>query len=298
MNEKISINQVEKQTGVSKRNIRFYEKEGLLLPKRDSGNGYRVYDEADIWRIKVIKMLRMLDMPLEEIKKILEADRPLSEAVENQQVELERKAKELQAAIHFCEELKDTELDTLDVDGCLRKIDRTDGEGFFKDWVEDYKRVKQANRDRDFTFVPDIAITNEREFTDALFQYANTENLNLVITKESMYPEFTIDGVEYTAERHYTYMYRMPVAVVSCHRKDREIEGEGVDESRKIFQWILHRWGWIVGIIIVDALLVLPILAIEGIWWEKLLVVVGLLSAEVSMLYRQNLLHYNDKTQK
>ena len=65
MKEKININQVEKLTGVSKRNIRFYEKEGLLLPKRNSENGYRVYDETEIWRIKVIKMLRMLDMPLE-----------------------------------------------------------------------------------------------------------------------------------------------------------------------------------------------------------------------------------------
>lgn len=298
MKEKVSINQVEKLTGVSKRNIRFYEKEGLLLPKRDSENGYRVYDETDIWRIKVIKMLRMLDMPLEEIKKVLEEDRPLSEAVENQQAELERKAKELQAAIHFCEELKYVELDTLDVDGCLSNIERAGEEGFFKDWVEDYKRIVEANRDMDFTFVPDTAITNEREFTDALFQYANEEKINLVITKESMYPEFTIDGVEYTAERHYSYMSRVPIAIVSCHRKDREIDAEGVDVSRKKFQWFLHKWGWVVGMIIVDALLLLPILAIEGIWWEKLLIVVGLLIVEGSMLYRQNLLHYNDKTQK
>ena len=72
MSENMNINQVEKITGVSKRNIRFYEKEGLILPKRNSENSYRVYDEYDIWRIKVIKMLRMLDMPLEEIKKVLE----------------------------------------------------------------------------------------------------------------------------------------------------------------------------------------------------------------------------------
>ena len=71
MRENMNINQVEKITGVSKRNIRFYEKEGLILPKRNNENGYRVYDEYDIWRIKVVKMLRMLDMPLEEIKKVL-----------------------------------------------------------------------------------------------------------------------------------------------------------------------------------------------------------------------------------
>ena len=65
MREKISINQVEKITGVSRRNIRFYENEGLLLPTRNKDNGYRIYDQSDIWRVKVIKMLRMLDMPLD-----------------------------------------------------------------------------------------------------------------------------------------------------------------------------------------------------------------------------------------
>lgn len=296
MREKISINQVEKVTGVAKRNIRFYEKEGLLLPKRDSGNGYRVYDETDIWRIKVIKMLRMLDMPLEEIKKVLEEDRLLSEAIENQQTELERKAKELQAAIQFCEHMKNTELDSLDVDNCLNYIEKSGKEGFFQLWVEDYKKVKDANRDMDFTFVPDVAITNEREFTDALFQYANQENINLVITKESMYPEFTIDGVEYTAERYYTYMNRVPTAIVCCHQKDREVEGEGISESRKSILWFVHKWGWAVGMLVVDLILLFPLLALEGTWWEKVVVVVGLLLVEGCMLYRQSILHYNDKT--
>ena len=34
MDKKVNINQVEQLTGVSKRNIRFYEKEGLLTPER------------------------------------------------------------------------------------------------------------------------------------------------------------------------------------------------------------------------------------------------------------------------
>lgn len=39
------------------------------------------------------------------------------------------------------------------------------------------------------------------ENTDALLVYANENNLNLTITKAGMYPEFEIDGVEYTASR-------------------------------------------------------------------------------------------------
>jgi DNA-binding transcriptional MerR regulator len=296
MNEKLSINQVEKITGVSKRNIRFYEKEGLLLPKRNSENGYRVYDESDIWRIKVIKMLRMLDMPLEEIQKVLEEDRSLSEAIVNQQAELEQKARELQAAIYFCEQIKAEELDTLDVDQCLRDIENDNCEGFFKLWVNDYKRVKEANRNMDFTFVPDTPITNEREFTDALFAYANQENVNLVITKESMYPEFTIDGVEYTAMRYYGNLGRVPTAVVRCERKDREIKGEGVTEERRIFQWVLHKYGWGTVLLILIIIGIIPVFWENGITWQGIFIFVGLLITEASFIYRDIILHFNDKT--
>ena len=296
MSQKISINQVEKMTGVSKRNIRFYEKEGLLLPKRDNGNGYRVYDETDIWRIKVIKMLRMVDMPLEEIQKVLEEDRSLGEALAAQQIKLERKEKELQAAIGFCKELKGTELETLDVDSCLSNIESTGGDGFFKDWIEDYKRIIEENLDMDFTFIPDNAITNEREFTEALFAYANSTNINLVVTKESMYPEFIINGIEYTAERNYSSMSYIPVAVVSCHRKDREIKGEGVEKPRKNLQWFLHNWGIAIVLVIGYALLELPLIIEEGVTWESILIFVGVLVLYGTLSYRQKILHFNDKT--
>lgn len=296
MSQKISINQVEKITGVSKRNIRFYEKEGLLLPKRDNGNGYRVYDEKDIWRVKVINMLRMVDMPLEEIQKVLEEDKSLGEALAVQQIKLERKAKEVQAAVDFCKKLKGTELEALDVDSCLSNIESTGGDGFFKDWIEDYKRIVEENLDMDFTFIPDNAITNEREFTEALFAYANSVNINLVVTKESMYPEFTINGIEYIAERNYSSMSTIPVAVVSCHRKDRGIKGEGVKEARKNLQWFLHSWGVAIVLIIGYTLLELPFVIREGVTWESVLILVGLLLLYGSLSYRQKFLHFNDKT--
>lgn len=35
------INEVERRVGVTKKNIRFYEEEGLLKPGRNAENGYR-----------------------------------------------------------------------------------------------------------------------------------------------------------------------------------------------------------------------------------------------------------------
>ena len=39
----MKINEVEAAVGVPKKNIRFYEEEGLVTPSREPGNGCRSY---------------------------------------------------------------------------------------------------------------------------------------------------------------------------------------------------------------------------------------------------------------
>ena len=59
----MKIKQVEELVGISSKNIRFYEDQGLLSPTR-SENGYRDYHESDIKRLKQIKFLRKLGVPI------------------------------------------------------------------------------------------------------------------------------------------------------------------------------------------------------------------------------------------
>ena len=58
----MKINEVEAAVGVTKKNIRFYEEEGLISPRREPGNGYRSYSAADVERLRRIKLLRKLDV--------------------------------------------------------------------------------------------------------------------------------------------------------------------------------------------------------------------------------------------
>ena len=46
--------------------IRYYEKLGLITPKR-SESGYRLYSARDIWRMNVIRDLRELGFSMEKI---------------------------------------------------------------------------------------------------------------------------------------------------------------------------------------------------------------------------------------
>lgn len=44
----MKINEVERLVGITKKNIRFYEEQGLLNPDRNRENGYRDYSEEDV----------------------------------------------------------------------------------------------------------------------------------------------------------------------------------------------------------------------------------------------------------
>lgn len=60
----MNIKQASDASGVPSRNIRYYEQEGLLCPSRNPENDYRIYTDRDVHTLKLIRALRMLDMPL------------------------------------------------------------------------------------------------------------------------------------------------------------------------------------------------------------------------------------------
>ena len=99
----MNIKQASEQSGASAPNIRFYEKEGLLTPARRQGNDYRDYTAGDVRTLKLIRMLRMLDVPLPVIQRVLNGEQPLSEALQAQQEVLEQQAAQLAGAIRFAQ---------------------------------------------------------------------------------------------------------------------------------------------------------------------------------------------------
>ena len=75
------IKEVEDLVGITKKNIRFYEQEGLLTPGRELENSYRDYTDDDVRRLKIIKLLRKLDMPISAISDVLAERLSLPEAL-------------------------------------------------------------------------------------------------------------------------------------------------------------------------------------------------------------------------
>lgn len=201
----MNIKQASKQSGVSAPNIRFYEKEGLLNPTRLPGNDYRDYTEQDIRTLKLIRMLRMLDVPLPTIKAVLRGEQPLQQALQAQQTVLEQQAAHLAAAMQFCADLarQRPQAETLDVDACLTRMEKPAVQGAFcSGWLQDYRTLAQVQHQRHFSFIPEGSINTPQEFTAALQTYAKANGMQFSLEKEGMYPEFSLDGIPYKAYRN------------------------------------------------------------------------------------------------
>lgn len=295
----MNIKQVELITGVTRQNIRFYEKQGLLSPDRDPENDYRKYTEDDVHTLKCIRVMRMLDMPLDDIREVLHGDRALSDAALSQQQRLEDQAQKLDEAIRFCGILREkSDIKELDVDACLNMMQNSSAKSFFQQWKEDYKAFSKAEHRRYFTFIPDTPVTNAREFTDALFAYAADNNVDTIVTKESMYPIFTIDGIEYTAERNYGavgYGSSVPVANIRCKMTHPEEYAPAISEKRTKLMRMLHIF--LPGLILFAIFFLTMIPSFGGLkLWEILFLIVSTLAMVATESYLLWFFRYNDKT--
>jgi MerR family copper efflux transcriptional regulator len=200
----MNIKQASEQSGVSSPNIRFYEKEGLLTPARNRSNAYRDYTAEDVRTLKLIRMLRMLDLPLPTIQSVLRGEQPLAEAIQAQQAVLEQQAFRLAGAIRFCAELtrQAPRMEQLDVDACLKRMQDPQEPGrFFTGWLKDYRTVAENEQKKRFYIVSEQSINTPEDFAEALQRYAEAQGSPLRITKGGMYPEFEWNGIRYKAWR-------------------------------------------------------------------------------------------------
>lgn len=71
----VTIGDFSRMTYLSVKMLRHYHEIGLLEPHRvDPESGYRLYDASQVATAQVIRRLRELEMPLDEVRSVLDAD--------------------------------------------------------------------------------------------------------------------------------------------------------------------------------------------------------------------------------
>lgn len=69
----MQIGEVASRTELSLRTIRHYEETGLVVPSARSQGGFRLYTEADVARLMVVRRMKPLGFTLDEMRALLEA---------------------------------------------------------------------------------------------------------------------------------------------------------------------------------------------------------------------------------
>lgn len=266
----MNIKQAAEQSGVSARNIRYYEQAGLLTPARNPENEYRVYSQADVRALKLIRMLRTLDMPVEEIGTVLNGTLPLAAG--------DRTAAEL------------------DVDSCLKRMQApAPAGGWFTGWVQDYRKMAAAEHKRQFTFTPDTAIATPQEFTAELLAWAAGCGEEIVITHEGMTPRFMLDGIEYRAVRYSSHVSNIPILRVRCEVCDPSALAAEGDPKRLRVQRFLH-YG--LPVLVCLALAVVWVCTRNmPLWPDKAAMLLTLGALGIGYGFRGWYLYYNDRDQ-
>lgn len=101
----MTIREVEGTLGITRANVRYYEKEGLLFPKRNPLNDYRDYSNEDVETLRRIIFLRNLEVPIDIIRQLMQGKVEMRAVLEKQLCEFERQQKKTGEAQAVCKKL-------------------------------------------------------------------------------------------------------------------------------------------------------------------------------------------------
>ena len=143
----MKIYQVEELVGITKKNIRFYEDEGLLCPERDPQNGYRDYTIKDVRQLEKIKLLRKLSVPIEEIRFLQAGKVSFAQCMEKQIDRLAQEQKNAGLMMELCKKLgtEVTDIKSLNASEYLNEMNNLEKQGtkFMDIEKEDINRKKK-----------------------------------------------------------------------------------------------------------------------------------------------------------
>lgn len=92
----MTIKEIETLSGLPRANIRYYESEGLISPKR-AENRYREYSQADVNVLLRVKLLRALGLRIDTIKALAAGTLTLDDALDARLEELHTEQENLDA---------------------------------------------------------------------------------------------------------------------------------------------------------------------------------------------------------
>ena len=111
----MTIKEMEEKCGMSRANIRFYESEGLIRPQRKE-NGYREYTPEDARLLRKVRLLRTMDVPLDQVKAVASGERRLMDVLKELEQNLDLRQAHQERARHTARQMRQAETEFEDLE--------------------------------------------------------------------------------------------------------------------------------------------------------------------------------------
>jgi DNA-binding transcriptional MerR regulator len=118
------IGDLAKKAGTTMRTIRYYEQLGLIRPVGRTKGGFRLYEEDELRKLKMIKSLQLLDIPLAQVKAFFDQrkqGRPAAEIAPSIRRVLEGQLAQMEQRIVQYRTMQDSLRQTLEILGCCAR---------------------------------------------------------------------------------------------------------------------------------------------------------------------------------
>mgnify|MGYP000106123689 CR=1 FL=1 len=101
----MKVNELAKRGGVTAETVRHYAREQLLAPERHPDNGYQLFSDTDLERLRFIQRARKLGFSVAEIRDILTHSGPMvRDLLASRLPQIRSRIAELEALAHRMEQ--------------------------------------------------------------------------------------------------------------------------------------------------------------------------------------------------
>lgn len=166
-----TVKEISDLTGISVRTLHYYDEIGLLKPTDKSEAGYRLYDDKALETLRQILFFREFDMPLKEIRNILESpDFDREKILKSQKKILELKKERLNRMI-------------VSIDDVLKGEKAMDFTVFSTQDIEEICEAAFANMSREQQEIAAEQYGGEEKFQKYLVESMSTEQSQKTMAK-------------------------------------------------------------------------------------------------------------------
>lgn len=171
----LTVGQVAEEFGVTVRTLHHYDAIGLVVPSARTHAGYRLYTEADLARLATVVTYRRLDLPLDEVKGLLDGDGTPAEHLRRQRDVVVSRLGELEELVTAIDRALEREMN--EQPATTEDLKEMFGDGFGEEYQDEAQErwgdtdawKQSARRTAEYTKADWEAVKAEQDAVNAAF---------------------------------------------------------------------------------------------------------------------------------